>query len=139
MAEQALDGFDHTQHSEEVARRWGTTAAAKADGWWNGHTPGERADWMAAAAALNASWIAAVEAGESPGGARAQAIARQHVAWLASVPGTPAAEGGDLRGYVLGLSEMYVADERFAANYGGADGAAFVRDALRAHIADLFG
>ena len=25
---------------------------------------------------------------------------------------------------------MYVADERFAVNYGGADGAAFVRDAL---------
>ncbi len=25
---------------------------------------------------------------------------------------------------------MYVADERFAANYGGVDGASFVRDAL---------
>ena len=27
---------------------------------------------------------------------------------------------------------MYVADERFAANYGGASGAAFVRDAMLA-------
>jgi hypothetical protein len=25
---------------------------------------------------------------------------------------------------------MYVADERFAANYGGVDGARFVRDAM---------
>jgi hypothetical protein len=30
---------------------------------------------------------------------------------------------------------MYVADERFAAGYGGAQGAAFVRDALRAWAA----
>ena len=26
---------------------------------------------------------------------------------------------------------MYVADERFAKNYGGTDGATFVRDAMR--------
>ena len=26
---------------------------------------------------------------------------------------------------------MYVADERFAMNYGGAEGAAFVRDAMK--------
>lgn len=32
---------------------------------------------------------------------------------------------------MTGLGEMYVADPRFAANYGGADGAAFVRDALK--------
>jgi MerR family transcriptional regulator, thiopeptide resistance regulator len=31
--------------------------------------------------------------------------------------------------------EMYVADPRFAANYGGAEGAAFVRDALLAYVA----
>jgi hypothetical protein len=37
----------------------------------------------------------------------------------------------DIKAYVTGLGEMYVADPRFAANYGGADGAAFVRDALR--------
>lgn len=44
------------------------------------------------------------------------------------MPGTPAADPeGDLRGYVLGLAEMYVADDRFAANYGGAKGAEFVR------------
>jgi hypothetical protein len=29
---------------------------------------------------------------------------------------------------------MYVADERFAANYGGVEGAAYVRDALT-HLA----
>ena len=28
---------------------------------------------------------------------------------------------------------MYVTDERFARNYGGSDGAIFVRDAMRAY------
>ena len=46
------------------------------------------------------------------------------------MPGTPAANGGDIAHYVRGLAEMYVADERFAANYGGLAGAQFVRDAL---------
>ena len=31
---------------------------------------------------------------------------------------------------ITGLAQMYVADERFAANYGGAEGAGYVRDAL---------
>lgn len=39
-----------------------------------------------------------------------------------------------LRNYVLGLADMYVADERFAANYGGLEGATFVRDALRFYV-----
>ena len=40
------------------------------------------------------------------------------------------ADGHPTKEYFTGLGEMYVADERFAANYGGADGAAFVRDAM---------
>jgi hypothetical protein len=32
--------------------------------------------------------------------------------------------------YVEGLANMYPADPRFAANYGGEAGAQFVRDAL---------
>jgi hypothetical protein len=53
---------------------------------------------------------------------------------LTTIPGTPAAEtDGDARGYVVGLAEMYVADSRFAANYGGKAGAGFVRDTLRVY------
>jgi hypothetical protein len=64
----------------------------------------------------------------------AQELARRHVEWLTGIPGTPAAGGTgerDIKGYVTGLGDMYVADPRFAANYGGEAGAAFVRDALR--------
>ncbi len=42
-----------------------------------------------------------------------------------------------MKGYVIGLGEMYVADPRFGANYatseGGTAGAEFVRDALRTY------
>ncbi len=47
------------------------------------------------------------------------------------MPNTPASKpGGDLASYITGLGEMYVAGERFGANYGGIEGATFVRDAL---------
>ncbi|HEY8281923.1 MAG TPA: TipAS antibiotic-recognition domain-containing protein, partial [Leifsonia sp.] len=35
--------------------------------------------------------------------------------------------------YLTGLGDMYVADPRFGANYGGVEGATFVRDALRVY------
>lgn len=131
MAKDMLDGFDHTQHREEVEQRWGKEAYVRSDAWWRGMGAGGQADWKARVAALNNDWIALSSSGDAPSSPAAQELARRHVEWLTSMPGTPAATpGGDVRGYVLGLSEMYVADERFAANYGGLDGAAFVRDTL---------
>ncbi|MFQ4148625.1 MerR family transcriptional regulator [Arthrobacter sp. LAPM80] len=131
MAKDMLDGFEHTQYKEEVEQRWGQAAYAESDGWWRGKQPAEQAELNAQVAALNADWIAAFTAGAAADSPLAQELARRHVAWLRSIPGTPATKaGGDVRGYVLGLADMYVGDERFAANYGGSKGAAFVRDAL---------
>lgn len=134
MAEKMFDGFDHTQHRDEVVERWGERAYADSDRWWRGMDAGTRADWKAQAAALGADWRCAAACGFAPSSPEAQALAERHVTWLRAIPGTPAVDpGGDLAGYVRGLGEMYVADPRFAANYGGADGAAFVRDALAAY------
>ena len=133
-AKDMLDGFDHTVHKEEVEQRWDKEAYARSDAWWRGLGSGGQAEWKSQVAALNGDWIAASASGTAPDSEVAQDLARRHVEWLTSIPGTPAATpGGDVRGYVLGLAEMYVADERFAANYGGVDGAAFVRDALTAY------
>ncbi|MEI5585397.1 MULTISPECIES: MerR family transcriptional regulator [unclassified Agromyces] len=133
MAKDMFDGFDHTQYRDEVEQRWGAEAYAQGDRWWRGMSDDERRAWKERTAALGRDWIAAAESGVAPDGAEAQELARRHVEWLTGVPGTPAAQpGGDVKGYVIGLGEMYVADERFAANYGGEAGAAFVRDALRA-------
>lgn len=141
MAENMFDGFDHTRHREEVERRWGRETYAAGDRWWREMTEGERADWQQRVSDLGRDWIAAAERGLDPASEEAQEIARRHVEWLASIPGTPAAiPGGDVKAYVIGLGEMYVADPRFGANYatsaGGTQGAEFVRDALRIHADD---
>ena len=95
----------------------------------------EKRVWKQRAQELGRDWIAAAEAGIAPDSAAAQELARRHVEWLRGIPGTPAAGNGqngvDIKGYVTGLGEMYVADPRFGANYGGAEGAMFVRDSLQ--------
>ena len=82
------------------------------------------------------AWQRLAQTDATADGAAAQELAAQHVAWLQGIPGTPAASGdpATLRGYVRGLAEMYVADERFAANFGGAEGAAFVKAALERYV-----
>lgn len=131
MAQNMFDGFDHTQFQEEVEQRWGKDSYARSDAWWQGMNDTERGEWSERVAALNRDWIAAAQSddltADSP---EAQDLAARHMAWLRDVPGTPA----DVDAYVRGLAEMYVADERFAANYGGVDGASFVRDALLVHL-----
>ncbi|PFG21046.1 MerR family transcriptional regulator [Serinibacter salmoneus] len=142
MTKDMFDGFDHTQYEEEVTARWGKQAYERSNAWWEGMTEQERGDWKSLAAQLNADWVAAARSGESPDGERGQEMAARHVRWLRSIPGTPAHGGSeeDLRGYVLGLAEMYADDERFAKNWTSdplgevPGGARFVRDALIAYV-----
>ncbi|MDN4644613.1 MerR family transcriptional regulator [Arthrobacter sp. PsM3] len=136
MAEKMFDGFDHTRYKDEVGQRWGKDAYAEGDSWWRGMGPAEKDAWRERSRQLGSDWIAAAESGVAADSAEAQELARRQVEWLTGIPGTPAsgsAAGGDrdVKGYVIGLGEMYVTDPRFAANYGGETGAAFVRDALR--------
>jgi MerR family transcriptional regulator, thiopeptide resistance regulator len=134
MAEKMFDGFDHAQYKDEVEERWGKDAYAKGDAWWRGMGTVEKQEWKSRAEKLGSDWIAAAESGLAADSPEAQDLARRHVQWLTSIPGTPASQsGGDTKGYVLGLAGMYVADPRFAANYGGEAGAGFVRDALRTY------
>lgn len=134
MAENMFDGFDHTQYKEEVEERWGKDAYAQGDKWWRSMTADDKAAWKERVAALGRDWIAAAEQQLDPASDEAQAVAKRHVEWLTGIPGTPAAKpDGDVKGYVIGLGELYVADPRFAANYGSQEGAQFVRDALRVY------
>jgi DNA-binding transcriptional MerR regulator len=126
MAEDMFDGFDHTQYQSEVEERWGKDAYARSDSWWRSMSDTEKGEWQARVASLSSDWVAAAESGVATDSDEAQTLARRHVEWLSSIPGTP----GAVKEYVTGLGEMYVADERFAANYGGTQGAEFVRDTL---------
>ncbi|RZU63910.1 DNA-binding transcriptional MerR regulator [Microterricola gilva] len=133
MAENMFDGFDHTQYKEEVEQRWGADAYAKSDTWWRSMSAEEKAGWQQRQQQLAADWSAAATSGIAADSAEAQALARRHVEWLSGIPGTPGGgSSGPPKAYLLGLAEMYVADERFGANYGGQAGAEFVRDALTA-------
>jgi DNA-binding transcriptional MerR regulator len=131
MAENMFDGFDHTQYKDEVEQRWGTDAYATSDTWWRSMSADERSAWQQRVASLGADWITAAQAGIAPDSDEAQALAQRHFDWLAGIPGTPGgATTGPSYEYLTGLGEMYVADDRFAANYGGTAGAEFVRDTL---------
>lgn len=135
MAQNMFDGFDHTQYKEEVEERWGADAYASSDRWWRGLGKQGQQALKQRVADLSRDWSEAALRGEDPRSSTASDLARRHVEWLRGVGGTPASmPGGDLKGYVLGLADMYVADERFAANYGGVEGATFVRDALRHYV-----
>lgn len=135
MAENMFDGFDHTQYKEEVEQRWGKEAYTKSDAYWKGKDASGQSLWKETVATLNRDWIAAFSSGTSVTSTAAQDLAQRHVAWLSSIPGTPTSTpGGDVKGYILGLGAMYVADPRFSANYGGPDGAVFVRDALAIYV-----
>jgi len=132
VAEEMFDGFDHTLYKDEVEERWGKEAYAAGNSWWQGMGAEEKKAWKQGAEKLGSDWIRAAESGMPADSDAAQELARRHIEWLSAIPGTPAfVPGGDRKGYVIGLGEMYVADPRFAANYGGEQGARFVRDALR--------
>lgn len=132
----AFEGFNE-QYKDEVTARWGADAYKKSNDWWRSKSVEERSDFMALVKGLNEDWAAVGESGAAPDSEAAQELAARHVRWLRSVPGTPAATGDplQLKMYVLGLAEMYVADERFAKNYQGH--APLVRDALQIFMENL--
>lgn len=130
MAEQMLDGFDNSQYQEEVEARWGKQAWADGQQWWSGLGKQGQAAFMAEHQAIAAAWAQAREAGLASDDPQVLAVAKRHVAWIAAGwqgrQPTP--------DQVAGLADMYVADERFAANYGGVAGAEYVRDGLLQYV-----
>ena len=131
MAETMFDGFDHTQYKEEVERLWGTDSYTRSDAWYRSLSQEQKDDFIIAAAELGADWTAAAQKKIPIDSDEAQALAQRHYAWLESIPGTPRTpDGHPTKQYFLWMGEMYVADDRFAKNYGGLEGATFVRDAM---------
>jgi len=133
MAEDMLDGFDHSQYKDEVVERWGADAYAASDSWWRSKNDAEKKAFRQQHADIASDYAAARAAGLAADGEEVQAIVARHVDWLnlsASVTG-----GAITAGRLLGYGDMYVGDERFAANYGGQAGAEYVRDAFRAYAA----
>lgn len=131
MAEEVLDGFDHTRYEEEVTRRWGKAAYERGDTWWRSLSAEERAGFQRRQRGIAGDFAAAHAAGEAPDGERAQEITRRHYEWISVAwqGQEPSAEA------FAGLGQMYVDDPRFGAHYdaNGEGTAVFVRDAMRVY------
>jgi MerR family transcriptional regulator, thiopeptide resistance regulator len=128
MAEDMFNGFDHTQYKDEVVEKWGADAYRSGDAWWRSKSKDEQRAYQAQHDAIAADYQKSRDAGQSAASAEVQAIVARHVDWL-----NLAAEitGGEITAKRLaGYGDMYVGDPRFAKNYGGLDGAEFVRDAF---------
>lgn len=129
MPQDMFDGFDNSQYKQEVEQRWGEQAWADGDRWWRGLTDDDKQGFMDEHKAIAAAWEQAREAGLAPDSDEVQQIAARHAAWI-----RVGWQGGEVSPEALrGLAEMYVADERFAANYGGVEGSQYVRDGLVAY------
>ena len=124
--EDMFDGFDHTQYKDEVVDRWGAQAYEDSDRWWRGLGDADKQAFTDEAAAIGAAWRQARQEGLPVDDPQVQEIAARHVRWIQRgwAGKKPSADA------VTGLAQMYVADERFAKNYGGVEGASYVRDAL---------
>ena len=126
MADEMFDGFDHTQYKDEVEQRWGAQAYADSDAWWRGLTDEQRQAFKDESSEIAAAWRAAHEAGLDPACDQVQDLVRRHQQWVsAGWGGQPCPRRG-----ARGMAQMYVDDERFGRNYGGPEGAGYVRDAL---------
>lgn len=120
-----FDGFDHSQHETEVRERWGDKAWNDSNDWWTSLSSTEQQGFKEHAAAVNGAVRRAAEADLAPDSEEFQDAVAAHHAWLAAQPGpTPG------RHHYLGLADMYVADDRFAAVYGGTECAERVREAM---------
>jgi DNA-binding transcriptional MerR regulator len=128
MAEDMFDGFDPTKYKDEVVDRWGADSYAKSDAWWRAKSRDEQRAYQDQHKAIAADYQSAREAGRSADSAAVQAIVARHVDWL-----NLSAEftGGEITARrLLVYGDMYVGDPRFAKNYGGLDGAEYVREAF---------
>ena len=131
MAEEAFDGFDHTQYKEEVIDRWGKDAYERSDSWYRSLSNEEKERFQQDQLDIATDFAEAKKAGEAPQSDAAQAVAKRLYRWvtLAWQGKEPSAEA------FTALGEMYVADTRFTANYEGyGEGTArFIRDAMKVY------
>ncbi|WP_027342317.1 MerR family transcriptional regulator [Hamadaea tsunoensis] len=127
---EAFGDFDPDAYAAEAQERWGDTDAyAQSARRTSGYS---KDDWVrirAESEDLNARWVAALDAGEPAEGRVAMDLAEEHRLQITKFYYDCSYE------IHTGLAEMYLADERFTANYENqrAGLARFVHDAILAN------
>jgi DNA-binding transcriptional MerR regulator len=120
-------GADHAAHEEEVRRRWGNDAWERSQQRREAMTPDGRVADDQHSVDVNVALRAAAEAGADPASALFQELVTNHYAWVTEQWGGRA----PTQAAYLGLSQMYVDDERFATFYGGESHAETIRTGIR--------
>lgn len=123
--EAIFDGFDQTQYEDEVRTRWGDKAWEGSNTWWNNLSTSEQQEFTQRTAEVNGVLRRAAEDELSPDSEEFQHAVADHHAWLADQPNSMTG-----REAYLALADIYVADDRFAATYGGAECAQRIRKAI---------
>ncbi|WP_058853049.1 MerR family transcriptional regulator [Nocardia jinanensis] len=129
VAAEVFEEFDHTQYKDEVTERWGKDAYESADRWWRSLSAMEKQAFQQTQLDIAAAFGRARKAGLAPDSPEVQEVTARHYVWMT----------GSWQGRRPGaqeftnLGEMYVADQRFGANYDvHAEGTAeLIRDAMR--------
>ena len=124
MAQETLDGFDHTRYEDEVVRRWGRPAYASADRWWRSLSDAEKREFQQQGRDIAGGFQEAFAAGEAADGAQAQELAHRQYEWVSTGWGgrRPCREA------FAGLGQLYVDDPRYGM--GNHECAAFIRAAM---------
>jgi DNA-binding transcriptional MerR regulator len=126
MIAEAFDGFDHTQHEQEVTERWGRAAYDQGDRWWRSLSDADKKAFQQQHLDIARDFGAARSAGVPAEDEDVQAIAQRMFDWLSITTNRT-------KQHVIGLGEMYASDPRFRVNYDrhGDGTAVLVRDAMR--------
>lgn len=124
----ALAGVDDSRYETEVREKWGDEAWERSADRRRRLTPAQRRAEDDRGRAINAALRDAAGKGLRPADREVQELVALHHGWIANQWGrTP-----DAASYT-GLGELYVADVRFAAVYGGEQNARIIRDAMAAY------
>ncbi len=121
-----FDGFDESQYEEEVKERWGNTDAYKqSTAKWASYSKEEKEAIKEKGGALTLRMVT-TDPATKPDDPDVQAAVGEYLAYMNRYFYTCDAE------FLRGLSDMWVADERFAINYERIreGGAAFIREAV---------
>ena len=122
--DQMFEGFAHQRYEPEARERWGDEAVDRANASWQRLSEQDKRRQFEADREIVEALGAAVRVGLAPDSPEVQDVVARHHAWV-SVIWTPDADA------YVGLTQMYVDDERFRAHYDEiAPGAAeLLRDA----------
>ncbi|WP_432561056.1 MerR family transcriptional regulator [Kineococcus sp. SYSU DK003] len=107
-----FDGFDGSEHEEEVVQRWGREAYEDGQRTWRELGEDGRRAHLAEHEAIGSALAAAAARGDAVEDDAVQELVRRHHAWVSRF-WTP-----DASAY-RGLVQTYVDDERFRATYDG--------------------